>query len=182
MSAKLPPKLLKLVTDAVCDFFAAAGVSNTKPVADASKRWAAMPQPTYSSSLGFTGMQMRGAMLLFCGTPVLSATSPQRAFSPTLSDADHADWVGEMANQIVGNLKRLVAGYQVEFQLSTPTVVRGTELQIAGKKGDDLAVLWFEVDGQPMTLHFFAELGEGVSFEGEPAKVDQASGGDAMLF
>lgn len=182
MSAKLPPKLLRLVTDAVSEFFTASGVNESKSITDTSKHQVELAQPAYSSSLGFSGEQMRGAMVIFCGTPVLSATNPQRAFNPNLSDADLADWVGEMANQIVGNLKRLVAGYYVEFQLSTPTVVRGSELEIAGKKGEDLAIFWFEVDGHPMKLHFSAVLAEGVSFEGEPAAVDQAAGGDAMLF
>jgi CheY-specific phosphatase CheX len=182
MSPKFPPRLLKLVTDSVNEFFGSCGVAEPQAITDVSKHATPSSEAMYSSSLGFSGPQMRGAMVIMCGSSVLSQTNPQREFNPNLSDRDLADWVGEMANQIVGNLKRLVAGYSVEFQLSTPTVVRGSELQIAGKKSEDLAVLWFEVGGHSFRVHFAAELAAGVSFEGEPVVVAQAAGGDAMLF
>jgi CheY-specific phosphatase CheX len=182
MSISLPPKLLDLVRDSVNELFQAAGVSDIKYQSENAAHLAlADGDQTYSASLGFSGDQMRGAVVIFAGAELLKATNPQREFVPTLSENDHADWIGEMANQTVGNLKRLVAGYRVEFQLSTPTVVRGRELALA-KGAENLRVMWFSVNGQQFKAHFTAELAESVSFEGEPEVVAQAAGGDTMLF
>lgn len=178
--SKLPPKLIALVRDAVNELFQATGATDVKQIPSAAHLELIAADQTFSASLGFSGAQMRGALVIFCGPKLLSATNPQREFVPNLSETDNADWIGEMANQTVGNLKRLVAGYRVEFLLSTPTVVRGRELKQA--QSDGLEVYWFNIGGEQFKVHFNAEIAEGVSFEGEPETSAQAAGGDTMLF
>lgn len=184
MSSKstIPPKLLDLVRDALNELFQASGATDVRHITDDATPLALVnDDQTYSASLGFSGAQMRGAVVIFAGPNLLAATNPQREFVPQLSETDHADWIGEMANQTVGNLKRLVAGYKVEFLLSTPTVVRGRELKLA--KGDaGVKVIWFKVGSEHFKAHFTTELAENVSFEGEPEVTEQAAGGDAMFF
>lgn len=176
----LPPKLTDLVRDSITEFFHSTGAGDIKQ--DTKTTLAVAEAQTFSASLGFSGDQMKGAIVIFCGGGLLSATNPQREFVPALSEADNGDWIGEIANQVIGNLKRLVAGYRVDFLLSTPTVLFGRQLTNTKGAKDSVHTLWFTVKGFPVQVDFTAELAPTVSFEGEPEVVEQAAGGDAMLF
>lgn len=167
--------LLHLVSQAVAEFFASSAGTTALVEGEPATF---QSNETYAASLGFAGTQLKGAIVIICDRSVLDMTNPQREFKPELDEADCSDWCGEIANQIVGNLKRIVAGYKVDFQLSTPAVVRGKEFASA-KRAD---VLWFKLGTQPVMVQLTAEIADGVSFEGEPEAVAQAAGGDALLF
>ncbi len=40
------------------------------------------------------------------------------------------DWMGELANQLAGRLKNKLCAYGLQLNLSTPTTVRGNQLQL----------------------------------------------------
>lgn len=177
-----PEKLLGLVDAAVLEFFQSVGCTDVK---------ALLPQDQppsedaacFAASLGFSGDHIKGALVLITNVTLLAATNPQRDYGKPLTDSDHGDWIGEMANQILGALKRTAAGYNVDFLLSTPMVMHGKELHISKSlKEAPPAVLWFQVGGQMLRLHFSAKLGDGAKFEGEPTTTDQATSGDALFF
>merc|ERR1712146_853533 len=45
-------------------------------------------------------------------------------------DANY-DWIGELANQLLGRLKNKLLSWNVEVALSTPVLVHGAQLSIA---------------------------------------------------
>jgi CheY-specific phosphatase CheX len=174
-----PPGLIKLVESAVVDMFGTTGVpgcSPSRPLTVASSA----DVTEYAASLGFTGEQMKGALVVTCSGQVLTRTNPQREFKPKLDDADLSDWAGEIANQIVGNLKRLVSGYGVVFQLSTPTVVRGQALDVRARDGH--STLAFTLGDDRIVVGLTVNVDPAVTFEGEPTQSAQAAGGDTLLF
>lgn len=47
-----------------------------------------------------------------------------------------ADWLGELANQLAGRLKNKLSPYQLQLNLSTPTTVQGSFLQLSTSKNE----------------------------------------------
>lgn len=133
----------------------------------------------FSASLGFAGM-LQGALIICSRENALSATNPQRTMQDSLSQADNADWLGEVANQIVGALKREVGRYGVDMQLATPTVVHGKDLMV-GQTNKKACVMLFEAQGLQWKIFFSCEIAEGVSFD-KPKAEAEVQGGDAFLF
>jgi hypothetical protein len=128
---------------------------------------------------------MRGSLLLLCTDQTLLVTHPMREMMPEIPAADLADWAGEIANQVVGNLKRIMATRaKVDFLLGTPTVVKGVDVhQTRGKSGSTEVFTLGWSFGAPgnMAFTFAVEVAPSVTFDGEPES-SQAQGGDAMLF
>lgn len=179
MAAAYPEKLLELVSASVTEFFESVGAPATLvPTGDAPSD----DQATFSASLGFSGDAIKGALVVIAGAPLLAATNPQREFVKTFIDSDHGDWIGEMANQIVGALKRRASGYKVDFLLSTPTVVHGKSIEVTRSQKEQPAVTWYKVGPNIARIHFAASLTEAAKFEGEPETSDQAASGDTLFF
>lgn len=181
MAAAYPDKLLELVSASVTEFFESAGTTATA-IPAGSTTADDEQQAIFSASLGFSGDAIKGAVVVIAGAPLLASTNPQREFVKAFLDSDHGDWIGEMANQIVGALKRRAAGYKVDFLLSTPTVVHGKALEVARSQKDQPSITCYKVGAHIVRIHFTAALGEGAKFEGEPDTSEQAAGGDTMLF
>lgn len=110
------------------------------------------------------------------------AVSPAEALSlashPQAQEADEdalSDWVGEMANQLLGRLKNRLLPYGVELLCDTPMAVSGkariggarrpaTRLSFAGDLGD--LKLWFDVQvDDDMVLK--ANSGDAAHAEGD---------------
>jgi CheY-specific phosphatase CheX len=179
--AHQPQDLGKILRIAIQDFMQSTGVNNIEEVpAHAS---CDLKQTEFSASLGFGGEKMKGALIIVSPASCLQLTNPQREQVPILSEADHRDWVGEMSNQVVGNLKRVAAGYGVDFSLSTPTVIRGSSLTVLSDENSEFIKLKFRIGEQDIQFFLNAKATPDVSFQGEPTVVaHQAAGGDAMLF
>jgi chemotaxis protein CheX len=136
----------------------------------------------FSASLGFAGM-MQGALIVCARANALSATNPQRTMAPSISVADNADWVGEIANQIVGGLKREVSRYGGSFNLATPTVVHGKDLSVGSQSKGKVFALLFEAKGLQWKVYFSCEIAEGLSFDKPRADASvDSQGGDSFLF
>jgi len=116
-----PRELLDLVVPAVVEFYTVAAVTPVQTVPLRVLSADAKPAELFTASLGFSGEHIRGAIVVTTSTTVLRLSNPQRDFKTTFDDADDADWIGETANQIVGNLKRRIARAGVSCTLGTPT-------------------------------------------------------------
>lgn len=179
--ADYPEKLLQCVSDSVLEVLHSIGFPSP---AELDPRDLAHPAGVeiFSASLGFSSNSMRGAVVLLASAAMLTATNPQHEIVKEFLEADHSDWIGELANQIVGALKRRTAGYKTNLMLSTPIVVRGSALSLCTGRGPSNAIFWFNVANHDFEVDFTAKLAAGLTFEGEPEETQQAAGGDALLF
>lgn len=174
-----PAKLIDLLNAAVLDCFSSNGIQVKATPAPAAN--GTTPAETFAASLGFSGALIQGALVVSADKAFLGGTHPQRDYGRPLTDDDLGDWIGEIANQVVGALKRSTTGYKVDFLLGTPTVMRGVELRVAASKDQKTEILTFDAEPHVVTMHFSATLAPDVSFEGEPSG-EQAASGDTMLF
>lgn len=110
--------------------------------------WNASDQPVLSSVMGFVGERLRGTCLLACEPGPLDTSCPPGGFA--------RDWIGELANQLVGRLKVKLLAYDVNVALTTPIILQGVRIQPLPRKrtvdsitfaGSHGAVLvWLEVE------------------------------------
>lgn len=96
-------------------------------------------------------------------------------------DLDHEDWIGEMANQALGRIKRELGQRGVALHASLPVVLRGAGIRVNG--GD--SVRSYVVRRSPHVLNVWIDL---TPFEStEPTRTEGADegalrGGDTLFF
>lgn len=89
-------------------------------VTPASEGWAESDEVMFSGVMGFVGDSVRGTCLLAAAQGTVEAAAPKNAGA--------RDWVGELANQLVGRLKAKLMARGATIALSTPVVLRGVKL------------------------------------------------------
>ena len=89
------------------------------------------------ATLGFTGNLVKGTLLIVGRTDSLRTTHPMTAMGADVTDNDLSDWGGEISNQVLGRFKNAMLPYGIDLKMSVPSVVRGTEMQLAGVQGGD---------------------------------------------
>lgn len=82
--------------------------------------WAESDEVMFSGVMGFVGEAVRGTCLLAAPQGTVIAAAPRQASA--------RDWVGELANQLVGRLKAKLMARGATIALSTPVVLRGVKL------------------------------------------------------
>lgn len=85
-----------------------------------------LPSVQLICTIGFSSPALSGSLLLAIPDPVLVQTLPT-------PDANLADWIGELGNQLVGRLKNQLLNYEVTINLALPVVVSGGELSLPAK-------------------------------------------------
>jgi CheY-specific phosphatase CheX len=174
---------LELVSTAVLEFLQSTGVTEFGPEPEGSGQIAVKADQLFSSSLGFSGPGIKGALVVTTYADALAATSPQQEFTDKFETADYADWIGEMANHIVGNLKRILGGFGVNFTLGTPVVVGGSGYKLLTADNGKFSPLSYQVATHKLKIHVAVELGPEINLAAEDDEAqDQAAGGDAFLF
>ena len=90
---------------------------------------------TVAGVIGFVGSGVRGSVVLATVSAVGVATRPVAATS--VSEAN--DWVGELANQLLGRLKNhYFLAHGVDIQMSAPVTVSGRDLScVFGNRGGE---------------------------------------------
>ena len=83
--------------------------------------WVETDEVLYSGVMGFIGERLRGTCLLAAPAATILASAPEQT-TPR-------DWVGELANQLVGRLKSKLLARGVTIALTTPVVLSGVRLQ-----------------------------------------------------
>ncbi len=85
-----------------------------------SESWVESEELMFSGVMGFVGESVRGTCLLAAPQGTVEAAAPKQAGA--------RDWVGELANQLVGRLKVKLMARGATIALSTPVVLRGVKL------------------------------------------------------
>jgi CheY-specific phosphatase CheX len=109
-------RIQAMAASAAAELLDAYGVKLSDPV----EVWEESDEVLFSGVMGFIGDRVRGTLLLAAPKDTILATAPE--------DARPRDWVGELANQLVGRLKSKLMAHGVTVALSTPVVLSGVRL------------------------------------------------------
>jgi CheY-specific phosphatase CheX len=129
----------------------------------------------YCGVVGFTGEQMRGAILLATTREPLGRTSP-------VNDTSFREWIAELSNQLLGRLKNKLMSRGVLLHMSTPVVLRGQHQHLTPVTANELKPLVFECEGGVVCVWMDAEIVGGVDLNVEQAESGSISEGEGMLF
>ncbi len=101
-----------------------------------------------------------------------------------VTNEDLVDWIGEIANQVLGRIKNLALEYSVSFSLSAPSVVKGQTLQVLGQGKKLIETFNFSADGNPVSVTIVCVINPNFNFDAavKIEKSDKASEGQSLLF
>jgi CheY-specific phosphatase CheX len=139
-------RIQAMAASAATELLDAYGVKLTEAV----EGWEESDEVLYSGVMGFIGERVRGTLLLAAPKDTVLATAPE--------DARPRDWVGELANQLVGRLKSKLMAHGVTVALSTPVVLSGVRLSPLPRSevlpavfetASGRVLVWLEVEVDP---------------------------------
>jgi len=140
------------------------------------------PEFFLCSVIGFTGRDVRGTLVLALTEELSGLSNPVAGGNPRapLDRVIQRDWVGELSNQLLGQIKLELLRRGVEIYINLPAVLLGQHLaplprpQLKPLKfalGNGAAAVWIEIEARP---DFKIEA---------PVAADQSPApGDALLF
>jgi CheY-specific phosphatase CheX len=131
--------------------------------------------------LGYTGPQIKGSVVITGPRGLFDKSHPNHAMGMPVVDADHLDWAGEVANQILGRIKNKMASSGVSFAMSTPTAVVGRDMQVRPPKDGVAFEHLFRGALGEIVVHFIAVIAPGVELSA-PTKTEVAREGDSLFF
>ena len=123
--------------------------------------------------VGFTGDQMRGALLLATSAEPLGRTLPS-------TEASLREWIAELSNQLLGRIKNRLVSHGVTLHMSTPTVLRGQH--IAPVSSTPIVPYAFSSGGGMVCVWIDVELVLGVDLTQVTDEQDVVSEGSGFLF
>lgn len=171
-----PKELTDLMDKATREFASGLGLLCEKVNVDS------IPQYTNSiGMIGFGGNCLLGMLAVQCSPELLKSSHPSVAMGIPVADPELQDWLGEIANQILGRFKNLLLVYEAKLVMSTPTVIQGQSLTIAMKKGISTYTASFYIDGEPVCIQLSGSVIQPIDFTNR-IESDGASEGDSLLF
>lgn len=110
--------------------------------------------------IGFSGESLRGTVGLTATLEALTATHPSTLAGDPTTPRQLEDWLGELANQVMGRIKAQLRRRAVTVWMSTPIVLRGISIVVTSYHDHvrryDFSVqeetgftLWLDVDAEP---------------------------------
>jgi hypothetical protein len=157
-----------LTANSCCELFGDYGLQLQQCQFD----WGESDAQLFSSVMGFVSDKVRGTCLLACEEAPLDASCPP--------GGNRRDWVGELANQLIGRLKVKLLAYEINIALTTPIVLRGMRLQPLPRTtiapttfccGNGRILAWIEV-----------EVESGYSLPPPRSRAAAGETGELMLF
>ncbi len=130
--------------------------------------------------IGFTDDHVRGTLGVAASIGGLERVRRHMGAPHTKNGA--ADALGELANLVLGHIKREWSRYGALVTLSTPLVIRGVAIEICGRGAGH----WFEhasgVGGDRLVVWMDVHVDSEPALLAEPTDVGLAAGGDLLLF
>jgi len=117
MDASVRARVEGLVAEACIELFSAYG-HDLAPATDVLEF---QDDLVLSAVIGFSGGGLRGTCLVATNQGLL------RSSCPVFCRA--RDWVGEIANQLIGRMKNKLRVYDVSLSLNVPRLIAGTNLE-----------------------------------------------------
>jgi len=169
----------QLAAAACKELFAGYGVTVRR--ADESEN-PISPEFFLCSIIGFTGRDVRGTLVLAL-TEELSGLSNPVAGAKSSATTDRMiqrDWVGELSNQLLGQIKIELLRHGVEIYVNLPAVLQGQHL--APLPRSQLKPLKFTLADGAAAVWIELETREGFKIEAATREGDGPAPGDTLLF
>ena len=167
-SQRISSVIEEMIAAACLELFAAYDVPLT-PVQQSN--WGNSDEALYSGIIGFVSPQVRGTCLLACEPSAIQHSCPE--------GGRIRDWIGELANQLIGRLKMKLLGHDIEIGLTTPIVLQGIRIRPLPKA----ALLPAVFSSEWGTVLVWVEAEVAMGFSLPPAKIpDAGETGDLMFF
>ena len=157
-----------LAAQACEDLFAAYGV----PLTRAAVSLVDSDEPMLCGVMGFVGQGISGTCLLAGTLGPLQASCPESGRA--------RDWVGELANQLVGRLKSKLLRRGVELIVTTPVVLSGVRLEPLPR--GPLVPATFSTDSGTIVVWVEVDTTPGYGFIGSEHPGLAGSEGDLLIF
>jgi CheY-specific phosphatase CheX len=169
----------QVVTEACVDMLGACGLPVGKIAAG---RLVALSEHDLAGFIGFTG-RVRGSLIMAASSRIFSATFPTMPGSRSPDPDDLLDWVGEMANQTLGRIKRRFCERGLDFDTSTPTAVKGRHLGARTPTRDGIIDLVLTAGDELVSICFeLVPPANGPIFQGAVEAIPCSQEGDLVLF
>jgi hypothetical protein len=135
----------ELAASACTELFGAYGVTLERSPAV----WRESEERRLCGVIGFVGRRVRGTCLLAANHEPLAESCPP--------EGRVRDWVGELANQLLGRLKSKLLTRGIEVALTTPIVIAGVKLEplprgnlepIVFRATSGNVLVWVEVESE----------------------------------
>ncbi|MDB4929182.1 MAG: hypothetical protein JWM10_1666 [Myxococcaceae bacterium] len=167
-------RLNDMVIAAVGEVMSSAGVATeyAGSMVHGESSWAEL-----IAIIGLGGDKLRGSVVLSVPLALLERSHPARA---TARD-DLADWLGELANLLLGQLKSRLLARDVSIVMSTPLTLSGTALRFHRFKAQPVTHT-FRADGSEVLVMFEAEGEESAQLAVEADASVALDGGEMILF
>ncbi len=78
--------------------------------------------------IGFSGKDIKGSLGFAAAENLIHESYYGETLNPEMID----DWLGEIANQLLGRLKNILLVYGLDVHLSTPMVLHGLNITVGG--------------------------------------------------
>jgi hypothetical protein len=176
MSA-LPDTLVAFVRDCTVELAASLGLGAYREVGAAGPVTADL----LAAVVGFTDARLSGSLVIMATADGLRRSHPNAAMGMPIDDRDVSDWIGELANQLLGRVKNRVVRCGLEFSMTTPTVMSGGGIHLREVKGQDAQDLCFDGAFGMIAVRFAAQIAPDVSFV-ESQQEATAAEGASLLF
>ncbi|HEY8923298.1 MAG TPA: chemotaxis protein CheX [Polyangia bacterium] len=132
--------------------------------------------------IGFAG-DVRGSLVLSGPKQLFRRTSPLAGEAGDLPEPALFDWTAELANQLLGRIKRRFCMLGRDFHASTPTAIAGRELSRRFSPRTGVVDLVFGVGGDLLCLCFeITPPPNGKIFLSGAEAIQVSNEGDTLLF
>ena len=164
-----------LTTEACVEMFALLGT----PVDLIERGQSAPAAHTMTGFIGFSG-PIRGSLTISSAANLFRASYPSKG-EPDV--ADLLDWAGEIANQLLGRIKRRFCERGVDFEASTPAAIRGRDIGGRSPVREGVCDLSFRVGADVVGVSFEVTPGaDGKIFTDTAEPIGCSREGDLVLF
>ncbi len=121
--SSLPVELIDLTKEAVSDLCESIGAPF--PEYRGHQDETIPPPHSMHAIIGFAGTQIKGSLAISADNELIKMTHPNGPMGMPVTEDDLPDWLGELANQLLGRLKNMLLRRGVDFGITTPSVFIG---------------------------------------------------------
>ncbi len=134
--------------------------------------------PEIAGVISFFGAQVTGTVALATSLGLIDSIA-----AATPGTVSSTDWLAELANQLLGRIKRLVAAQSATIYLGTPVAVSGKDLEFSAK-GDRAKPTWnlFTAAAGNILVWTDVEYIDGFEFHPGTEGDGGADAGETILF
>jgi hypothetical protein len=132
----------RIVSESTLALFSSCGVPvvQSGPRSRSVKPEAKRQLPSVAGLVGFTGEHVRGTLIVATTFELIDMSRPRELRTEALSRQRASDWLtvrdwsAELANQLLGRIKRRLFVFNVLLAASTPTALSGPTVSMATPK------------------------------------------------